>query len=236
MRRASGISSTARGAQPATAERFDSREPATGARARDRSRKATQADVDAAVDAAHAALAGLAGARRQRGARGICMRSRAWCSGTAGSSPCSNRSITASRFARRATSICLLSPALSASRGLGAVAGQRVRRLGAARRDRPDRAVEFSAADARVEDRAGARARQLRRAEARRIHAADRAAVRRTRASRGLARGRAERRHRRRPHGRGARRASAGRRRSRSPVRRKSAVRFARRRRARANR
>ena len=56
-----------------------------------------------------------------------------------------------------------------------------VRRLRhhAARRGRPGDPVELPAADARLEDRAGARVRQHRRAQAGRDHAADRAAVRR---------------------------------------------------------
>jgi aldehyde dehydrogenase (NAD+) len=57
------------------------------------------------------------------------------------------------------------------------------------RRLRPDHPVEFPAADAGLEDRPGARRRQHGRAEARRVHAADRAAVRRDLRAGGLPKG-----------------------------------------------
>ena len=76
------------------------------------------------------------------------------------------------------------------------------------RRLRPDHSVEFPAADAGVEDRAGARGRQYGGAEAGRIHAADRARFRRDlRRGRAAAR-RRQHRHRRRRDRRGARRPS----------------------------
>ena len=65
------------------------------------------------------------------------------------------------------------------SRRLGAAARQRVPGYGAGRRRRPDHPLELPAADAGLEDRARARRRQHRRAEARRIHAAHRARLRR---------------------------------------------------------
>ena len=64
-------------------------------------------------------------------------------------------------------------------RRLGAADGRRAPRPRAARRRRPDHPVELPAADAGLEDRAGACRRQHGGAEARRVHPADRAAVRR---------------------------------------------------------
>ena len=57
--------------------------------------------------------------------------------------------------------------------------GERTCRPRAGRRLRPDHPVELSAPDARLEDRAGDRARQHGRPEAGRVHAADRAPLRR---------------------------------------------------------
>ena len=65
-------------------------------------------------------------------------------------------------------------PPFPASCRLGAGARPRISRPQAGRRRRPDHPVEFSAADARLEDRAGAGGRLHGRAEARRVHAADR--------------------------------------------------------------
>ena len=79
------------------------------------------------------------------------------------------------------------------SRRLGAIAGARIRRPRSDRCDRPDHPLEFSAADAGLEDRARAGDRQHRGAEAGRIHVAHRAAVRRTRGGSGPAAGRVER-------------------------------------------
>ena len=77
----------------------------------------------------------------------------------------------------------------------------------AGRRLRPDHPVELPAADAGVEDRAGAGGGQHRRAEAGRVHAADRARLRRDlRRGRAAAR-RRQHRHRRRRDRRGAGRA-----------------------------
>ena len=109
------------------------------------------------------------------------------------------------------------------------------RRLGAAARHasspatrpvgvvRPDHPVEFPAADAGLEDRAGARRRQHGGAEAGRVHAADRAAVRRDLRRGRPAAGRRQHRHRRRRDRRGARRPSRTSTRSPSPARPKSA-------------
>ena len=72
------------------------------------------------------------------------------------------------------------------------------RRPAAARRRRPGHPVELPAADAGVEDRARAGLRQHRRAQARRDHAADRAAVRRDLPAGRPAAGRRQHRHRRR--------------------------------------
>ena len=76
----------------------------------------------------------------------------------------------------------------------------------AARRRGPDHPVELPAADAGVEDRAGARRRQHGRAEAGRDDAADRAALLRRAAPGRAAAGRRQHRHRRRPRRRRARR------------------------------
>ena len=77
----------------------------------------------------------------------------------------------------------------------------------AGRRRRPDHPVELPAADARVEDRPGARGRQHGRAQAGRDDAADGAAVLRRAAPGRAAARRRQHRHRRRPHRRRARRA-----------------------------
>ena len=63
--------------------------------------------------------------------------------------------------------------------GWAQLQSRRIRRLPRRRRGRPDHAVELPAADAGVEDRAGARRRQHRRLQAGRVHLAHRAAVRR---------------------------------------------------------
>ncbi len=103
---------------------FVSHAPARGERLRVEVAQGDDADVDAAVDAARAARSPDGRRWAARGARVICTRSRAWCSGTAGSSRCSNRSTTASRFARRARHRhAARRAAFSASRRLGATAG-----------------------------------------------------------------------------------------------------------------
>ena len=171
-------------------------------------------------------VAGLAGRRRRRGRRGaqgaaelvgalaatsaraISTRSRATCRSASAFSRCWRRSTTASRSANRATSTFPWSPATSTITPAGRrwspseFPGPR-----AGRRLRADHPVEFPAADARLEDRAGARGRQHGRAEARRVHAADRARLRRDLRRGGLAAGRRQHRHRRRRDRRGARRA-----------------------------
>jgi aldehyde dehydrogenase (NAD+) len=73
---------------------------------------------------------------------------------------------------------------------------------------RPDHPVELSAADAGLEGRAGAGGRQHGGAEARRIHAADRASVRRDLPRGRAAAGRGQHRHRRRRDRGGAGRSS----------------------------
>ena len=70
-------------------------------------------------------------------------------------------------------------PPLRVSRRLGAADGRQLPGLRADRRGRPDHPVEFSAADAGVEGRAGPGDGQHRRPEAGRVHAADGAVVRR---------------------------------------------------------
>ena len=98
--------------------------------------------------------------------------------------------------------------ALLLLRGLGRQARVRVPEphAEAARRRGPDHPVELPAADAGVEDRAGARDRQHRRAEAGRDDAAHGAALLRRAAPGRAAAGRRQHRHRRRPRGRRARR------------------------------
>ena len=98
-------------------------------------------------------------------------------------------------------------PPFLPSRRLGLADRQRVSGDEARRRVRADHPVEFSAADARLEDRAGARGRQHGRAEAGGIHAADRARLRRDLRRDGPAPGRRQHRHRRRGDRRRARRA-----------------------------
>ena len=95
-------------------------------------------------------------------------------------------------------------------RGLGRQARLRGarRRPEAARRRRADHPVELPAADARVEDRPRARRGQHGRAQARRDHAADGAAVRRDPAAGRSPGGRRQHRDRRRRDGRDARAAS----------------------------
>ena len=94
-------------------------------------------------------------------------------------------------------------PPLLSSRRLGGADRQRVSGLSAGRRLRPDHPVEFSAADAGLEDRAGARRRQHGGAEAGRVHAADRARLRRDLPRGGPAARRRQHRHRRRRDRRG---------------------------------
>ena len=124
-----------------------------------------------------------------------------------------------------ATSTCRWSPATSTTTPAGrSCMDERVRRLRAGRRRRPDHPVELSAADAGLEDRAGARRRQHRRAQAGRVHAADRAAVRRDlRSEAGAAAGRGQHRHRRRRDRRGASSTIPASTRSPSPARPRSA-------------
>ena len=79
-----------------------------------------------------------------------------------------------------ATSTCRWSPATSTTTPAGrSCIESEFPGYRAGRRRRPDHPVELPAADAGLEDRAGARRRQHRRAQAGRVHAADRAAVRR---------------------------------------------------------
>ena len=98
-------------------------------------------------------------------------------------------------------------------------------RPAAARRRRPGHPVELPAADAGLEDRAGAGLRQHRRAQAGRDDAADRAAVRRDLPAGRPAARRRQHRHRRRRHRPRAGRARRTSTRSRSPARPRSASR-----------
>ncbi len=95
---------------------------------------------------------------------------------TPGCSRCWKRSTTASRSARpRDHRHAARRPAFLSSRRLGLADRARTGRTGPVGVCRADHSVEFSAADAGLEDRAGAGRRQYRGAEARRIHPADRA-------------------------------------------------------------
>ena len=115
----------------------------------------SDADVDAAVAAARAALPGVAGARRTPAGRAGSTPLRAECSATRGSSPWSRarQRQADSRVARHrhpARGAALLSP-----RRLGAAARSRVPRDGSGGRGGAGDPVELSAADDGVEDRAG---------------------------------------------------------------------------------
>ena len=111
---------------------------------------------------------------------------------------CSRAWTTASRSAKRAISMCRWSPAILSSRRLGAAARQRIARLSAAGRSRPGHPLELPAADAGLEDRAGAGHGQHGRHQAGALHAADRPALRRDHRRSRLAAGRGQHRHRRR--------------------------------------
>ena len=128
-------------------------------------------------------------------------RSRAWCRRRARElGRASSRSTAESRSASRATSTCRSPPRTCSTTPAGptsceyAVPGREARPLGVAGADHP---VELPAADGGVEDRAGARVRQHRRAEAGRDDAADGAAARRDHRRGRAAAGRREHRHRR---------------------------------------
>ena len=116
------------------------------------------------------------------------------------------------------------SRALLLLRGLGRQARVRIPepQAAAGRRRRPDHPVELPAADAGLEDRAGPRRGQHRRAEAGRDDAADGAALLRRAPPGGAAARRRQHRHRRRPRRRRARQARTSTR-SRSPARPTSA-------------
>ncbi len=92
-------------------------------------------------------------------------------------------------------------------RRLGLADRERIPRPPPRRRLRADHSLELPAADAGVEDRAGARGGQHGRAQAGRIHAADRARLRRNLHRGRAAAGRRQHRHRRRRDRRGAGRA-----------------------------
>ena len=110
----------------------------------------------------------------------ISMRSRAMCRSASAFSRCSRRSTTASRSARsRDIDIPLVARHFYHHAGWASLIDERISGHASRRRLRADHPVEFPAADARLEDRAGARGRQYGRAEAGRIHAADGARLRR---------------------------------------------------------
>src|SRR5438128_1346841 len=96
-------------------------------------------------------------------------------------------------------------PPLLPPRGVGAAAGERVRGRDARGCRRADHPVELPAAHGGLEGRPGARRRKHGGAQARGVHAAHGARVRRDRGGSGAAARRAERDHRRRSHRRAAR-------------------------------
>ena len=159
-------------------ELFDVFEPARGQRIA-RVTQGTAADVDAAVAAARKALgpwSALPGSERARAlyalARLIQKRERFL----------SVLEIHRQRQADPRDARCRYSAGRAPflpPRRLGLADRQRVPRRETGRRLRPDHPLEFSAADACLEDRAGAGLRQYGRAEAGRIHAADGARLRR---------------------------------------------------------
>ena len=154
--------------------------------------EADDADVDRAVKAARRAFERLVPDARQ-GARQVPLPDRA-------DHPGAQPRVRGARVHRRrqadqgvaATSTCRSPPPTSSTTPAGPTSSSTPspeRDPRAARRRRPDHPVELPAADARLEDRAGARRRQHRRAQAGRDDAAHRAALRR-----GLPAGRAARR------------------------------------------
>ena len=210
--------------------RLQSRDRAS---ARRRRRKARAADVDAAVAAARKALpkwAALSGDDAR--APSLCARppraeARALPRG-AGEHRQRQADPRIARHRRAARGAPFLS-----SRRLGGADRHRIPRHAAGRRLRADHSVELPAADAGLEDRAGAGGGQYGRPEAGRIHAADRARLRRNLRRGGAAAGRRQHRHRRRRDRGGARRITPASTRSPSPARPRSAARSARRRPAR---
>ena len=154
--------------------------------------------------------AGLVADVRRASAASTCSGSRGSCRSARASSRCSRRSTTASRSRSPATSTSRWRPRTSSTTPAGPTSS-RYAGLGPdpqpARRRRPGHPVELPAADAGVEDRAGAGRRQHRRAQAGRDDAADGAAVRRDLPAGRPAAGRRQHRHRRRRHRAGAGRA-----------------------------
>ncbi len=168
----------------------------------------TAQDVDKAVKAARAAFPAWSALSGYRARPNIFMPSPGICRRRAGCSPCSKSWTTASRSARAATSTFRWPPAISTIMPAGrSICERQFPDHGALWRLRADHSVEFPAADAGLEDRPGARRRQYGGAQTRRIHLADRAAVRRNLRTRRPAQGRGQYRHRRGRDGSGAGRA-----------------------------
>ena len=176
----SGISSTASWRSLRRASTSRRVEPGATASARARSRRRGAADVDAAVPPRARALPGWQQARRATAARG-----------TSTPSPAHIQK-HARLFAvletldngkpireTRDIDIPLVARHFYHHAGWAQLMETRAARLRAGRRRRADHPVELPAADAGVEDRAGARHGQHGRAQARRVHAAHRAALRR---------------------------------------------------------
>ena len=112
--------------------------------------------------------------------RATCTRSRGRSRSIAGCSRCSRRSTTASPSARsRDIDIPLVARHFYHHAGWAQLMDAGAAGTRAGRRHRPDHPVELPAADAGVEDRAGARDGEHGRAQAGRVHLADRAALRR---------------------------------------------------------
>ena len=189
-------SSTAAGGSRRAGTWFETANPATG-EVLAKVAQAGAADVDAAVQGRAQGAAGMGGALRLRAGE-VPLRARA-------ADPAAQPPVRGGRGARQRQADprdarhrrAAGRAALLSSRRLGAAHGDRARRPRAGRRLRADHPVELPAADARLEDRAGDCARQHRRPEAGRVHAADGAALRRDLRDGGPAEGRGQHRHRR---------------------------------------
>ena len=198
-RTASAISSTARSSPRRRQDSSTSpiRRPATSCSPA--CAQGTAADVDAAVAAARKAFKPGRRCPGHERARHLYAHRPPSSRSASASSPCWRRWTTASRSARaRDIDIPLVARHFYHHAGWAELIDDEFPGYRPGRRLRPDHPVELPAADAGLEDRAGARRRQHGGAEARRVHAADRARLRRDLPRGGPAAGRRQHRHRRR--------------------------------------
>ena len=144
---------------------FDVFNPATGERIAGATRGAT-ADVDAAVKAARR-RSGRGARSPATSGRAISTRLRVTCRNASAFSPCW-RSIDNGKPIResRDIDVPLVARHFYHHAGWASLVDERIPRLAAGRRMRPDRSMELSAVDARLEDRAGAGRREHGRAQA----------------------------------------------------------------------